>query len=163
MRDVYIPSLDDLAMIASWLCEEDRRELAATRDINDYETLARDAFNSHIKWAVHEDARPIFAFGAYPLEPGVAVVWGFKTEAGWAAVPLVTKHIQKCMIPELRAMGIRRAVCLVHPDNNRSQKWLAFMGFEPVATYMGIGTPDLLVYQRDEADATFPERNGRLH
>lgn len=166
MRYPHVATIDDLAMIGSWLCAEDRRELAVTRNPDDYESLAIDAWNSHMSFVFDDTAgRPVFAIGAYPVEPGVAIVWGFKTEAGWRLIKSVTKFIQKCMIPELRAMGVTRAVCLVHPDNKRSQKWLAHMGFQPVATHsVGLGTP-LLVYQRDDKPhATLnPETDRRLH
>lgn len=155
MRHVHDATIDDLMMIGSWLCSADRQELAATRSVEDYEQLALDAYASTVRKVVLDEAVPTFAFGANPLEGDMAIVWGFKTERGWAAIREVTKYIRRTMIPELRTMGIRRAVCLVHPDNTRSQRWLAHLGFRPEATLRGFGihNEDMLLYQRDEPNA----------
>jgi hypothetical protein len=151
---VHDATFEDLTMVGSWLCEEDRRELAVTRDPDDYVKLAKDALLSPIKKVVVDELSPIFAFGATPVfRKKLALVWGFKTERGWSAALTVTKYIKRIMIPELRAMGIRRAVCVVHPENTRSQKWLALLGFTPRATLDGIGNRPLLLFQRDEPDA----------
>ena len=154
-REVHNATIEDLMMIGSWLCAADRLELAVTRDPDDYESLALDAWRSPIRRVVVEEASPVFAFGANPICEDFAMVWGFKTERGWASIGTVTKHINRIMIPELRAMGIRRAACFVHPDNTRSQKWLALLGFVSKATLQGFGPrrEDLLLFQRDEPDA----------
>jgi len=59
------------------------------------------------------------------------------------------------MIPELRAVGVRHAVCLVHPSNRLSHKWLLHLGFAPSAKLQGIGSrrEDMLLFRRDEPDA----------
>lgn len=154
-RNVHDATLDDLMLVGSWLCASDRQELAATRDPDDYEALALDAWRSPIRKVATDNARPVFAFGANPTGGGTATVWGFKTEAGWGSVLTVTKYIHRVMVPELRNMGIRRATCVVHPDNVRSQQWLALLGFKPQAILWGIGTrrQDMFLLQRDDADA----------
>ena len=155
-HSVHDATLDDLMLIGSWLCAADREELAATRDPDDYEGLALDAWRSLYHKVALEDARPVFAFGANPIgDTDMAQVWGYKTEAGWASARTVTKYIQRTMIPELRAIGIQRATCLVHPKNVRSQRWLAFLGFRLEATLQGFGSrkQDMLLFQRDDADA----------
>ena len=53
-------------------------------------------------------------------------------------------------------MGIRHAVCIVHPDNSRSLKWLTRnLDFRARATLTGFGTrnEDMILMQRDEPDA----------
>ena len=59
------------------------------------------------------------------------------------------------MIPNLRHLGVTRAVCYVHQDNHGSRKWLAHLGFRPRATNGELGTP-LLLYQRDEPFGSHP-------
>jgi hypothetical protein len=151
-------TFDDLAYIGSWLCAEDRRELAVTRNPDDYPKLARDAYASKIhKVALDHAGTPVFAFGANRLgTTDAALVWGFKCERGWPAILTVTKYIRRTMIPELRALGVRRALCIVHPANQRSQKWLTHnLGFRPKATLTGIGSrrEEMILMQRDEPDA----------
>jgi hypothetical protein len=151
-------TFDDLTYIGSWLCAADRQELAVTRDPDDYVGLANAAARSPLcKVALDHAATPIFAFGAEPI-PGtvMAQVWGFKCDSGWTAILTVTKYIRRIMIPQLREMGIRHAVCIVHPDNSRSLKWLTRnLDFRARATLTGFGTrnEDMILMQRDEPDA----------
>jgi hypothetical protein len=150
MIRIATATLEDLDYVASWLCPMDRLELSFTRDPDDYEQLALDAWRSLIhRVALDDSAVPIFAFGAHPLDASTAQVWGFKTPAGKRAVRTVTKYLQRDMIPALRAIGVRRAVCSVHRENTASRKWLAHLGFAPRATPGETGTP-LILYQRDE-------------
>jgi hypothetical protein len=143
-------TFDDLAYVASWLSQVDRMELAVTRDPDDYEQLARDAYASAIhKVALEDRLRPIFAFGAYPIGDATVHVWGFKTPRGPHAIPSVTKYLLRVLIPSLRSIGISRAVCAVHSNNHGSRRWLAHLGFRPSATPGETGTP-LILYQRDE-------------
>lgn len=151
-------TFDDLVYVSRRLCEDDRQELSATRDPNDYVALAEAASRSPLcKVALDEDGVPIFAFGAEPVpDSDMAQVWGFKCDSGWTAILTVTKYIRRTMIPELRARGIRRAVCLVHPDNTRSLKWLTRnLDFRTRATLTGFGTrnEDMILMQRDDPDA----------
>ena len=154
-RKIHDAMLDELITIGEDLCAADRHELAVTRNLNDPWMLAFDAAKSRICKVVLEESDPVFAFGANPISSDMAHVWGFKTERGWSSVLTVTKYIKRTMIPELRTMGIRRATCLVHPDNTRSQQWLALLGFRPKATLWGFGTrkQDMFLFQRDEPDA----------
>jgi hypothetical protein len=145
---------DDLVQIGRNLSRGDYRELAATRDPDDFFRLAADAWESPIKKVVLDGDEPTFAFGAKPLfetDLATALVWGFKTPDGWLSIRVVTKYIRKFMIPELRALGVRHAICLVHRDNRSSQRWLSHLGFKPQATNREFGT--LVLYRRDELDA----------
>jgi hypothetical protein len=150
MIRIATATLEDLAHVASWICPMDRREMAETRDPDDYVALAHDAYQCLIhKVALDDAGRPIFAFGATPLGPEVAHVWGYKTSNGSTAIRAVTKYLLQEMIPGLRGLGVWQAVCLVHQDNTASRKWLAYLGFQPRATIGETGT--LLMYQRDYA------------
>jgi hypothetical protein len=152
-------TFQDLAYVASWLSETDREELALTRDPDDYIRLADDAFRSLIhKVAIDDAGIPILAFGATPLGIDIAQVWGFKTKYGARAIPAVTKHVKREMIPTLRSLGVTRAVCLVHRHNLASRKWLAYLGFRPKATEGEFGTP-LIYYQRDEPFGRHPDQS----
>ena len=51
-RNVHDATLDDLMLVGSWLCAADRQELAATRDPDDYEGLALDAWQSGVHWSL---------------------------------------------------------------------------------------------------------------
>jgi len=144
-------TMDDLTYVASWLSDIDRLELSITRDPNDYDTLAKDAYTNsqYCKVALLDGLLPVFAFGARRIKRRTVGVWGFKTRDGSRAIRAVTKYLIKHVIPDLRDTGITRAICYVHPDNRGSQRWLAHLGFRPSATPGELGTP-LIRYQRDE-------------
>jgi hypothetical protein len=150
-------TLDDLRAVGIRLCAADRHELAATRDPEDVEKLARDAWQSQIRKVVLAGCEPVLVFGANPNPEldATATVWGYKTERGVTVIKSVTKFIRATMIPQLRAMGIRHATCIVHPDNTASRKWLAHLDFKPRATLTGFGShrEDMILMQRDEPDA----------
>jgi hypothetical protein len=154
---IHDARFSDLTFVGRWLCQADKQELAVTRDVSNVERLALDAFRSPIKKIAWHGMFPVMAFGALksPDEDDTAIVWGFKSEEGWRAIRAVTKYIQKTMIPELRAVGVRHAVCLVHPSNRLSHKWLLHLGFAPSAKLQGIGSrrEDMLLFRRDEPDA----------
>jgi hypothetical protein len=154
MKTVNQPTMDDLLYVGVWMCESDWNELALTRDPNDYVRLAHDAWESEFKYVVLDNALPVFAFGAKQLGD-TALVWGFKTDDGCKSVGTVTKFIRRTMIPALRDAGVRKAVCIVDPDNRASQIWLRHLGFTPRATSRDFGTrqEDVLLFQRDEPDA----------
>jgi len=142
-------TLMDLIFIAAHLRPSDREELAATRDVNDYEKLAIDSFQSDYK-CIGYDAKgfPALAFGAKALHPGVVGLWGFGTPSYRDSARSVTRHIRDDMIPALLKMGVHRGQCLVHPNNRASQKWLTALGFKPEATLSGFGSrrEDMLLY-----------------
>lgn len=153
MITVNEPTLDDLLYVGSWICPADREELSATRDPDDYESLARDAWDSTYKRVVLDDALPVMCFGAKPgPSPNLVILWGFKTARALPALRAATKHILRVMIPTLRASGVRSGMCLVHPHNIVSQRWLRHLGFDLRATLPDIGT-GLLLFRRDEFDA----------
>jgi hypothetical protein len=147
MRTINDATYDDLTYIGSWLCEEDRLELALTHNTDDYVSLANDAWASKYKYVALEEAVPVMAFGARRMVRDTALVWGFKTDRGWGAIREVTKFIRRTMIPALHKAGVRRAVCGVHPDNVVSQRWLRHLGFAPRATPPDIGTR-LVIFER---------------
>jgi hypothetical protein len=144
-------TMDDLTYVASWLSDIDRTELSITRDPNDYDKLAEDAYcnSQYCKVALLDGMLPVFAFGARRIKRRTVGVWGFKTKDGSRAIRTVTKYLLQHVIPDLRNTGITRAICYVHPDNRDSQRWLAHLGFRPLATPGELGTP-LIRYQRDE-------------
>jgi hypothetical protein len=158
MIDILDARQEDLVIVADWLCEDDLREIALTRDITDVEALARDALASDYCKVAFDHGLPVMAFGAKRFEalgPDLAFVWAFQTDLGWRAIRAVTKHIRRTMIPTLRAVGVVKAACLVHKGNDRSCRWLAHLGFSPEATLLpGIGTPHrdlLLLFRNDDA------------
>jgi hypothetical protein len=156
MIAIATATLEDLCYVASWLSDIDRMEMRETRDPSDYLKLALDAYQSTIhKVALDHSGVPMFAFGAFPITSDTAQVWGFKTKEGPRAIRAVTKHIKADMIPNLRRIGVTRAVCYVHEDNHGSRKWLTHLGFKPRATEGELGAP-LMLYQRDEPRGPHP-------
>jgi hypothetical protein len=142
---------EDLAYVGSWLCDDDRQELACTRDQDDYMSLARDAGQSTVCKVALDDGLPVMAFGARTIPAtDVALVWGFKTVKARPAIPSVTKYIRRIMIPALRSLGVRHGVCIVHPENKASQDWLRLLGYTPRATSRDIGTQEVIIFQYDD-------------
>jgi hypothetical protein len=147
-------TVEDLTYVGSWLAPDDREELALTRDPDDYVSLADDAWRSTVCKVALYDAVPVMAFGA-KTDGRTALVWGFKTDRAVPALAMVTKYIRRVMIPVLQDMGVRKAVCVVHPQNRASRDWLQILGFTPRATRRDIGTQgeEVVLFQRDEPDA----------
>lgn len=146
-------SLLDLVHIARHLSVLDRLELGATRDPDNAEDLALDAWHQAVKFTAFSgrDAEAIMAFGVGMPSPDYVTVWGFKTERYREVIRPVTKFVCRTMLPELRDKhGVQRAECVVHPDNSPSRRWLAFLGFELEATLSGFGNrqEDMLLYAR---------------
>jgi len=158
MRTVATATFDDLTYIGSWLCDADRIELAATRDPDDYVSLAKDAMKGKHHYVALDDAVPVMAFGASKADSESVVVWGFKTARARPVMPLVTRYIVTTMIPALRAAGFNRAVCLVHPGNAASIAWLTRLGFRLKADLLGFGThaEDMCLYEWLPPDAQRP-------
>jgi hypothetical protein len=143
-------SLMKLIYVAQELRPLDRLELACTRDPDDYESLAVEAWASPVKHiALASDGEPVFAFGARPggcnhlVQP-----WAFGTERSHEVMGEVTKFVIRFMIPRLARVGARRAQVAVHPENYPAIKWLAHLGFAVEAKLTGIGShgEDMLLF-----------------
>jgi len=158
MRTVATATFDDLTYIGSWLCDADRTELAATRDPDDYVSLAKDAMKGDHHYVALDNAVPVLAFGATRPVEDYVIVWGFKTAKARPVMPLVTRYIVTTMIPAIRAAGTHRARCLVHVDNAPSIKWLTRLGFHPKADLLGFGAhaEDMCLYEWLPPDAQRP-------
>lgn len=118
----------DLLYVADNMRDWDKREIYATRWTDDPSSLA-DAIlaGGEFGW-VAGDERPIAAFGAIPVWPGVWSVWMFATDE-WPKVALgVTRFIKKVMIPAIRETGAHRAECRSHSDHLEAQRWLECLG-----------------------------------
>ena len=157
--EVIDGTLETLTSIARDLCDDDRVELAVTREVEDPEALARDALRGEFCKVVTLAHEPVFAFGAWRCQPATAVVWGFKTPQGRAVIRTVTKYIKRRLIPDLRAIGISHGMCLVHPDNKYSQRWLSHLGYYPLGQTTDIGTRQPMIIYRYDDDA--PDQAGR--
>jgi hypothetical protein len=131
---------NDLRFIAMNLREEDRRELAVTRDPDDYDGLASAAFFSFYRKVAIFDQKARFAFGAsQTLIPGVVQVWGFGTPAAEKVLKPVTKYIKQSMVPELLSQGVVEARAFSHSSNAAAHRWLEYLGYTPGATISGAG------------------------
>lgn len=142
-------TLFDLVYVTKNLRDRDRQELAATRDISDLDALAADAFSTPWRRVADDrDGRPCLCVGAKWLHEGVISMWGFGTPDYKDGVKELTKYILNCMVPELLQLGVRRAQCVVHPENRASQRWLKTLGFYPEATLsrFGAGDQDMVLY-----------------
>ena len=140
-------TLYDLIDVASNLREADRRELALSRDPDDWEQLVMDVVGVLQCKVALVDEQPALAFGARLVSPTTVTVWGFGTDRACLAGRTVTRHVRRTMIPLLRSIGITRAQCAVDVDNQTSRRWLAVLGFAPEALVPGMGDR-LLVYAR---------------
>ena len=141
-------TLFDLLYIAQNMRERDRQELAATRPV-DPDAVAADAFSAPWrKVADDRDGRPCLCVGARPLHEGVISMWGFGTDHYRDGARGMTDYILGAMIPELLQVGVRRAQCVVHPENRASQRWLETLGFSHEATLrrFGSGNQDMLLF-----------------
>lgn len=141
-------SLFDLLYIAQNMRARDVQELSATRAV-DPDSVAADAFSSPWRRVVDDrDGRPCLCVGARPLHSGVISMWGFGTNSYRDAARLMTNHIRGTMIPELLAVGVHRAQCIVHPENRASQRWLESLGFfqEAILSRFGAGNQDMFLF-----------------
>jgi hypothetical protein len=146
IRDARKP---DLEFVATHLRKQDVMELSVTRDLDDVPSLVEAANDSVVcKVAVTKDGEPVFAFGAKYLAPHEVQLWGFGTDRAPKVSRAVTRYIMQTMIPGLVASKVMIGRALVHPKNRVSQRWLAFLGFEPEATVREIGArkEDMLLY-----------------
>jgi len=143
----------DFYAVAERLRPQDRRELAVTRDVDDFFSLAMDAYDSfYSRIAFHED-KPALAFGAVEVNSSVAQVWAFGTADAVHVLRPVTRFIKRSMIPCLLSQGVREARAISHPDNHAAHRWLKFLGFTLKATIPGVGSrkEDMLLF-RTSAD-----------
>jgi hypothetical protein len=151
MTTIDDATLRELFDVASRLRDEDRAELSVTRDPNNVAQLAHDAWGG-VFCKIAKDARgePLMAFGAKMQMSDVASVWGFGTARSHEAGLAVTRFVLRCMVPALSSLGVQRVFCAVHSENYNSRRWLAFLGFVPEATFVGIGThrEDMLLYAK---------------
>jgi hypothetical protein len=124
-------SYENVLHIARNMRSADKEEIYATRWSEQPEDLAHDAMLiPQMCWTAHRDGRPIAAFGAIPMHPGVWSVWMFSTDE-WPLVAItVTKHILKRMIPSIirRNEGFQRAECKSHYLHNVAHRWLEYLG-----------------------------------
>jgi len=130
----------DLQFVASNLRQEDRIELSATRDVEDWYGLAIAGYSSFYKKAAIWNRRPVFVFGAAQTPmPGIVQVWGFGTPNAARVLKPVTKYIKQTMVPELLSQGVIEARAFSHPDNLVGHRWLKYLGYTPGATISGAG------------------------
>jgi hypothetical protein len=132
----------DCWWVAIDLRDEDKRELAVTRDVDDAQSLVESALDSEFKWtaAINSHVPPDFAFGARFLDGGKgAQVWGFGTPRAKSVLRPVTRFIQRVMVPQLLDSGVQYARAISHPANTTSHRWLEHLGFTLRAKLAGIG------------------------
>jgi hypothetical protein len=129
---------ENVLHVAKNMREMDKEEIYATRWSDKPEDLARDAMLiPQMCWTAHKEDRPVAAFGAIPIHPGVWTVWMFATDE-WPAVSLlVTRHIIKRMIPTIRRRDdsvFKRAECRSHHLHHVAHRWLEYLGASKEST-----------------------------
>ena len=112
-------TFDDLTFIGSWLSDDDRRELAVTRDPTTTRAWRATPCSRRLcKVALDHAGGPVFAFGAQPIaHTDMAQVWGFKCERGWPAILTVTKYIQQDYDPGIARL--RHTPCRLHRTSGK--------------------------------------------
>lgn len=125
--------------VASNMREWDRREIYATRWIDDPASLARDCIMvGGLSWVAGED-QPIAAVGAFPICPGVWSVWMFATPRFRRIARPLTDFVTGSMVPALKAAGAHRAQCESMVGHDMAHGWLRRLGARQEGIQFGRG------------------------
>lgn len=135
------PHIDAMLHITHRLRPLDEKEVFAIRYDNDPSKLADDFMASCSPgWIACDDRtrEPIYAFGMYPLRPGVWSMWGFGTPH-WPRVALsVTRMFRKVLCPIASDLG-HRFECICLAEKTDAIRWLKHIGLEEEAHLRGFG------------------------
>jgi hypothetical protein len=107
--------------------DEELKEHAALFEHDLYVTIAALAQCPTVTgFAAFRDGNPEFVFGTVfdSSMPHIAQIWGVGTRNAARVLPAVTRFIRTCMIPSLKALGLRRAEVRVMQENQLSIHWL---------------------------------------
>lgn len=128
-----------LLYVASNMRKWDHKEIFATRWNDDARQLALEAYElCECGWLVVKE-KPICAFGAVPIWPGVWNVWCFATDDFPKVALGVTRFIRKKMIPGLTRTGARRAQCYSIEGHKQAHSWLESLGGVRESSLMNYG------------------------
>lgn len=137
-----VPLTFDLAlMVAANMREDDRREIYATRWLDDPEDIANDC-HIHRKTgyiACLDDGKPVAAIGAIEIHPHVWSVWMFATDDFPKIALELTKFAFRHLAPAIRKVGGHRAECRSIVGHEAAHRWLRFLGAKEEARLSGYG------------------------
>lgn len=138
--EIQPPDFLALRHVAVHMREQDRRELAVTRDPGDWASLIGAASFGQA-WAelASIDGEPTFAYGATIAGRDAVQVWAFGTTQAKHVLRAVTRRIQRVMIPRLLELGVKEARAVSHPAHVEAHRWLQYLGFKPEAKISGVG------------------------
>jgi hypothetical protein len=134
----------------------DRQEIYATRWSDNPADLAHEVTLAGIyRWGFYVRGRPVAMIGATPRWPRVWNVWAFGTDEWPVAVPAMTRHIKRFMIPGILGTGALRADCMVLATHEDSKRWLKFIGFRPekLLANWGKNGEAFWIYSRTRSEA----------
>jgi hypothetical protein len=131
MTELRPLAYEDVLYVAQNMRQADKDEIYATRWNDSAEQLAADAMLvPQMCWTACKDGRPVAAFGAIPIHPGVWTVWMFATDEWPSVALLVTRHIIKKMMPSIKtgSKTFKRGECKSHSLHHVAHRWLEYLG-----------------------------------
>lgn len=132
-------TLASVSWIAANMRAQDRREIAAVRDLSDMRPLAWAACVSAVALVAYIGDEPVTAFGASEITDGVVAGWAFGTDRMVRTIPVVTRYCLSHVKPALIEAGYRRLEVRTAVDHDVSHKWLKRLGFRPEGVCWGYG------------------------
>lgn len=136
MRDVsYIASNMNAA---DWLeCEAQMPEGIGRAEVAALTLQASQA----LAWVAKYKGQPVACFGAAqaPLRFWQWSAWMFGTDDSARAVPAITRHIKRVLIPALLEAGANRVEAISHVSHETAHRWLVSLGAVRRAELRGFG------------------------
>ncbi len=141
--EIVPATLRDVSYIASNMNADDWRECEAQMP----EGMLRAAIAamslqvSPYAWVALWRGQPVAAFGAAqaPLRAWHWSAWMFGTDNSARAVPAITRHIKRVLIPALLDEGANRVEAISHVSHETAHGWLKSLGARQRCELPGYG------------------------
>lgn len=165
---------EPLMHLLAHLRDSDRAEITASRGGVHPVEMALEigkmmAFPRSLAWLFwQENGDPVACLGAFAMTPTCAGCWAFGTKAWSEALPTVTRHVHRIMIPALLESGFHRAECRALSSREDTRRWLTGLGWKEEAVLSGFGIRredfSLFAWLADESANRFrqPPQQGEL-
>lgn len=138
----------DVHYVAANMRDWDRREIFATRWVDDPSDFAKEVLSyGEFGWVAGGDS-PIACFGARALWPGVWIAWMFATDDLPKIGLSLSRFVRNNIIPTLRQVGAHRIHAYSMAGHDDAHRWLRFLGAEIEAEHRAFGRngEDFLVF-----------------
>lgn len=131
----------EVSFVAAHMRAADRREIYCQRVDDCARTMALTmAYASPVHcYAAFDAGSPVAAFGASEQHPNMWTGWAFGTKQMRRAVPAISRHIRRHMIPDLLKAGAHRVEVRSIVGHDIAHRWLASLGAEREASLRGFG------------------------